>query len=49
MKMFDYQKGTMNIDFNGIKVIDEKFVWNAPEVFKLEFDNNEIVSVENVR
>lgn len=49
MKMFDYQKGTMNIDFNGIKVIDENFVWNAPEVFKLEFDNNEIVSVENVR
>lgn len=49
MKMFNYQKGTMNIDFNGKKVTDENFVWNAPEVFKLIFEDDNLVDIENVK
>lgn len=49
MKMFNYQKGTMNIDFNGRIIMDENFVWTAPEVFKLIYEDNKLVNVENVR
>ena len=49
MKMFNYKKGTMNIDFNGKKIIDENFVWNAPEVFKLVFDDNELIDIINIK
>lgn len=49
MKMFNYKKGTMNIQFNGKSIIDENFIWNAPEVFKLVFDDNELIDVRNVR
>lgn len=49
MKMFNYKKGTMNIQFNRKSIIDENFIWNAPEVFKLVFDDNELIDVRNVR
>ena len=49
MKMFNYQKGTMNVDFNGKTIIDEKFVWNAPEVFKLIFSDDKLIDIENVK
>ena len=49
MKMFNCKKGTMNIQFNGKTIIDENFVWNVPEVFKLVFDDNELIDVRNVR
>ena len=39
----------MNIDFNGKKIIDENFVWNAPEVFKLVFDDNELIDIINIK
>lgn len=49
MKVFNHQKGTMNIDFNGRTIIDENFVWNAPEVFKLTFEDDNLVDIENVK
>ena len=49
MKMFNYKKGTMNIQFNRKSIIDENFIWNAPEVFKLVFDDNELIDVKNIK
>lgn len=49
MKMFNYQKGTMIIDFNGRIIMDENFAWTAPEVFKLIYEDNKLVNIENVR
>lgn len=49
MKMFNYKKGTMNIQFNGKSIIDENFIWNAPEVFKLVFDDNELIDIKNIK
>lgn len=49
MKMFNYKKGTMVIQFNGKSIIDENFIWNAPEVFKLVFDDNELIDIINIK
>lgn len=49
MKMLNYKKGTMNIQFNGKTIIDENFIWNTPEVFKLVFDDNELIDIKNIR
>jgi len=35
--------------FNGKVLIDENFKWNAPEVFKLEFEDNELIAIKNIR
>ena len=35
------------IYFNNQLLMDENFVWNAPEVFKLEFNNNDLIKIEN--
>ena len=49
MKIFNHQKGTMNINFNERMIIDENFVWDAPEVFKLLYEDDKLVNIENVR
>ena len=36
----------IEIYFNGNLVFDGS--WNAPELFKLEFDNNELISIKNI-
>ena len=38
-----------SVYFKDKVVIPENFVWNAPEVFKLVFEGNELVSIENIR
>lgn len=46
---FDYVKDTDNLKFTfkGKEILNKKI--NAPEVFKLEFDeNNEIIDIENI-
>jgi len=30
-------------------IIDENFVWGAPELFKLEFNNKELINLENIK
>lgn len=30
-------------------LIDEDFKWNAPEVFKLEFEDDNLISIENIK
>lgn len=48
MKIGDYQNNRLY--FNNQILIDENFEWNAPEVFKLEIDeNNQITSINNMR
>ncbi|MDD6224383.1 MAG: hypothetical protein PUB18_05235 [bacterium] len=48
MKIGDYQNNRLY--FNNQILIDENFEWNAPEVFKLEIDeNNQIASINNIR
>lgn len=48
MKIGDYQNNRLY--FNNQILIDENFEWNAPEVFKLEIDeNNQITSINNIR
>ncbi|MBR3198436.1 MAG: histidine phosphatase family protein [Bacilli bacterium] len=36
-----------NITYNDEIIIDKNFVWNAPEVFELEFENDELIKIEN--
>lgn len=47
MKLGEYKND--NIYYKDKVVIDKDFVWNAPEVFKLVFKNEELISIENVR
>lgn len=48
MKFGRYQDNKLY--FSNQILIDDNFKWNAPEVFKLEFDgNNKILSIDNVR
>jgi len=48
MKIGDYQNN--RLCFNNQILIDENFEWNAPEVFKLEFDDNkQLLNVRNIR
>ncbi|MBR4261885.1 MAG: histidine phosphatase family protein [Bacilli bacterium] len=42
---FDIEKKEMY--FKGNKVFD--FSWDAPEVFKLTFDNNELIDIKNIK
>lgn len=30
-------------------IMDENFVWGAPELFKLEFNNKELINLENIK
>ena len=46
MKMF--KSDGLSIKFNDEVLMDKNFVWKAPEVFKLIFDNNELVSICNL-
>lgn len=48
MKFGSYQDSKLY--FNNQILIDENFEWNAPEVFKLEFDdNNQLSNIRNIR
>ncbi|MBQ6687214.1 MAG: histidine phosphatase family protein [Bacilli bacterium] len=47
MKLGEYKDNIIYYKDN--VVIDNNFVWNAPEVFKLVFENNELSSIENIR
>lgn len=38
-----------NIYFNDKIVIDKEFNWNAPEIFKLEFNDNKLINIKNIR
>lgn len=38
-----------NIYFNDTIIIDKEFNWNAPEIFKLEFDDNKLINIKNIR
>lgn len=49
MNMFEYKLDSMKIKYNEKTIIDESFVWKAPEVFKIIYEDNELVSIENVR
>lgn len=35
--------------FDGKILMDENFKYNAPELFKLEFENNELVNIQNIK
>lgn len=37
------------IYYNNKKLIDSNFKWNAPEVFKLNFCENDLQSIENIK
>lgn len=37
------------IYFNNKKLIDSNFQWNAPEVFKLNFFDNDLQNIENIK
>lgn len=37
------------ISFNNKILIDKDFVWNAPEVFKLTFDEDKLIDIINIR
>lgn len=37
------------IYYNNKKLIDSNFKWNAPEVFKLNFCDNDLQSIENIK
>lgn len=47
MKMF--KSDGITISYNGKKLMDKNFVWNAPEIFKLVYENDNLISIENVR
>lgn len=47
MKLGQYKDNS--IYFNDKIIIDKDFVWNAPEVFKLTFDNSRLTNIENIR
>ena len=47
IKLGEYKNNS--VYFKDKVVIPENFVWNAPEVFKLVFEGNELVSIENIR
>lgn len=46
MKLGTYQE--RKIIFNNKILIDETFKWQAPEVFKLQFEQNNLISIENI-
>lgn len=47
MKLGQYKEG--GIYFNDKKIIDKEFKWEAPEIFKLEYLNNELINITNIR
>ena len=47
MKMFN--SNGLTIKYGNNLLMDRNFKWNAPEVFKLIYEDNELVSIENVR
>lgn len=47
IKLGAYQN--KKIYFNNKLIMDETFKWNAPEVFKLEFKNNNLINIENIK
>jgi len=47
MKLGEYKNDT--VYFKDKVVIPEKFNWQAPEVFKMIFNNEELISIENIR
>ena len=46
---FDYIKETDDLVFSFNDKVVFKSIMNAPEVFKLEFDDDKIVNIENIR
>lgn len=47
MKLGTYQD--RKIIFNNKILIDETFKWQAPEVFKLQFEQSNLLSIENIK
>ena len=47
MKLGEYKNDT--IYYKDKVVIDKEFIWDAPEVFKLVFENDELLSIDNIR
>ncbi len=47
MKLGEYKNDI--IYYNDKVVIDKDFIWDAPEVFKLVFEDDELLSIENIR
>lgn len=47
MKMFN--SNGLTIKYGNNLLMDRNSKWNAPEVFKLIYEDNELVSIENVR
>lgn len=47
MKIGEYKDN--KLFFNNKLLMDEKYTWNAPEIFKLTFDNNKLINIEIIR
>ena len=47
MKLGEYKNNS--VYYKEKVVIPENFNWDAPEVFKLVFEDNELLSIENIR
>lgn len=47
MKLATYQD--QKIFFNNKLIMDKTFKWNAPEVFKLEFEKDNLINIENIK
>ena len=47
IKLGRYENET--IYFKDKPIIDKNFKWTAPEVFKLEFDNSELINIESIK
>ena len=47
MKLGEYKDNA--IYFNDKLLMDETFKWNAPEVFKLTYEYNKLIDIENIR
>lgn len=47
IKMFGVND--MNIIFDNKTIIDKDFVWNAPEIFKLTFEDDNLIDISNLR
>lgn len=47
IKIGEYREGS--IYFKSKVVIDRDFEWNAPEVFKLTFEDEELSNIENIK
>ena len=47
MKLCEYKDST--IYFNNKLLIDSSYKWNAPEVFKLTYEDDNLIDIENIR